>query len=96
MSTTFTKNQLIDKLIATDESLTKSGAKKTVNAFFELMAGELALGNRVNVNGLGTFEVKNRSARQGRHPQTGEPLQIAASKAVGYKVSADMKRRLNG
>ena len=55
MSTTLTKNQLIDKLAASDESLSKSGAKKTVDSFFELMAGELALGNRVNVNGFGTF-----------------------------------------
>jgi DNA-binding protein HU-beta len=96
MSTTLTKNQLIDKLAASDESLSKSGAKKTVDSFFELMAGELALGNRVNVNGFGTFEVKNRAARQGRNPQTGEPMQIAASKSVRYKISADMKRKING
>jgi len=51
-------------------------------------------GHRVRLDGLGTLEVRNRKARMGRNPQTGEPLKIPASKKVAFRVSSALKEKV--
>ena len=61
---------------------------------FELIAEELARGEKVSVAGFGVFQVSERAARQGRNPATGEPITIAASKTVRFKPAKNLKESL--
>lgn len=78
------KTQLIDR-IAEQAGLTKTQATAALQAFETGVIETLAAGEKVALQGFGTFAVKDRPARTGRHPKTGEPIQIAASKAVTFK-----------
>lgn len=65
-----------------------------VDAVFESITDELSAGRDVSYTGFGTFKVQERAARTGRNPQTGEPMQIAASKTVTFKPAQAIKSRL--
>jgi DNA-binding protein HU-beta len=56
----------------------------------------LVSGDKVTLPGFGTFEVRSRAARQGRNPQTGETIQVQASKAPAFKAGAALKNAVNG
>ncbi len=75
--------------------LTKADASRAYEAFVDLVKEELVKGEKVAINGFGTFSVRERAARTGRNPQTGETMEIAASKSVGFKASAPFKKELN-
>ncbi|WP_183360355.1 HU family DNA-binding protein [Geomonas limicola] len=70
---------------------TKTDAEKGVNAFLEVVTEALKSGDRVSFAGFGTFEVTERAARQGRNPQTGETMQLKASKAPKFKAGKALK-----
>lgn len=74
---------------------TKKAAEEAVNAFVEVVTDELARGNRVQLVGFGTFEVRHRAARKGRNPQTGEEMRIPASKAPVFKAGKHLKDVVN-
>lgn len=84
---------LIDAVAASTGS-TKADAKKNVDAVVAAISSQLSAGNEVALNGFGKFKVKSRDAREGRNPQTGESIQIAASKSVGFSASKTLKDRL--
>lgn len=88
------KKDLVDA-VANSSGLSKSQAEDAVNATFETIAGALSKGDDTAIPGFGNFVVKDRAARQGRNPQTGETINIAASKAVGFKVSSVLKKAVN-
>jgi len=67
-----------------------------VDAVFDAITKALAKGEEVQVAGFGKFEVRNRPARTGRNPRTGEPVQIAASKAPAFKAAKGLKDSVNG
>ena len=75
-----------------DES--KAGAERAVNAVVDAIKKGVKKDKAVQVVGFGTFSVKNRAARQGRNPQTGAAIQIAASKNVGFKAAPNLKNLL--
>ena len=72
------KTELIAS-VAQKTELTKKDAEKAVKAVFDTVAQELAAGGKVQVIGFGTFEVRERAAREGRNPQNGKTITIAAS-----------------
>lgn len=74
---------------------TKKAAEEAVNAFVEVVTNELAKGERVQLVGFGTFEVRHRAARKGRNPQTGEEMRIPASKAPVFKAGKQLKDVVN-
>jgi len=74
---------------------TKKAAEEAVNAFVEVVTKELAKGQRVQLVGFGTFEVRHRAARKGRNPQTGEEMRIPASKAPVFKAGKHLKEVVN-
>ena len=74
---------------------TKRAAEEAVNAFVEVVTKELAKGERVQLVGFGTFEVRHRAARKGRNPQTGEEMRIPASKAPVFKAGKHLKDVVN-
>ncbi len=69
----------------------KKQADAVVADVFEIVVGHLKSGERVRINGLGILEVKDRPARTGRNPATGETVQIAASRKVAFRVAKDLK-----
>ena len=81
--------------VAENAELTKKDAEKAVKAFIEVVTDELKKGEKVQVVGFGTFEVAERAAREGRNPQTGASMTIAASKAPKFKAGKALKDMLN-
>ena len=73
---------------------TKASAGDAVDAIFEAMAKAMKKEGGFTIVGFGTFKVSKRAARQGRNPQTGEAIRIAASKSVRFKASGQLKERL--
>ncbi len=84
------KSELIDA-IASKSDLSKAQAGQALEATFASIEQALKSGEAVTLVGFGTFSVKERAARTGRNPKTGEPIQIAASKAPGFKAGKGLK-----
>ena len=84
------KAELIEK-VAGKTNLTKKEVTATVDALFEVIQETLASGEKVQVIGFGNFEVRERAARKGRNPQTGEEIQIEASKVPAFKPGKALK-----
>ena len=89
------KNELIGQ-IAAKSGLSKADANRALNAVTETIAEALKKGESVPLIGFGTFEVRERSARTGRNPQTGEELKIKASKVPAFKAGTALKATVNG
>ena len=82
--------------VADKTELSKADASKVISALFDSIQDTLRQGERVAIPGFGTFEVADRPARQGRNPQTGAAIEIAASKAAKFKAGKGLKEALNG
>ncbi|WP_207060614.1 HU family DNA-binding protein [Motiliproteus sp. SC1-56] len=82
-------------LIAEKADLTKSEAQAALNAMTDSMTDALAKGDTVSLIGFGTFTQRHRAARQGKNPQTGAPMEIAASTNVAFKPGKALKDSLN-
>ncbi|MBE3554533.1 MAG: HU family DNA-binding protein [Thermicanus sp.] len=78
------KTELVAK-VAEAAELSKKDAQKAVEAVFDAITEALKAGDKVQLVGFGNFEIRERSARKGRNPQTGEEIQIAASKVPAFK-----------
>ena len=81
--------------IAEKTELTKKDAESALKAFTDVVAEELKKGEKIQLVGFGTFEVSERAAREGRNPQTGETMKIAASKAPKFKAGKALKDAIN-
>ena len=79
------KTELVAAM-AEKAGLSKKDAEAALKAFTETVAEELKKGEKIALVGFGTFEVSERAAREGRNPQTGAPMKIAASKAPKFKA----------
>lgn len=88
------KTQLIDA-VAKAAELKKADAEVAVNAVISSIADALKKGDKVQLIGFGTFEVKTRSAREGRNPKTGEKIKIAASKQPTFSAGKALKDSVN-
>lgn len=75
--------------------LTKKDTEKALKAFMDTVQESLAQGDKVQLVGFGTFEVKQRAARVGRNPRTKEEIKIPASKAPLFKAGKDLKDSVN-
>ena len=89
------KKTEIMSALAEKTGLTKADVEKVYNATFELIKEELSKGNEISVAGFGKFKITERAAREGRNPQTGETIKIAASKSVGFKAGKELKEPVN-
>ena len=88
------KSEMIEA-IASTTGLSKSDVEKVFTATFDLFKDELVNGNNVSVAGFCVFKISERAAREGRNPQTGATIQIAASKSVGFKAGTALKDAVN-
>ena len=90
-----TKTDLVN-VVAAETNLKKKDAEVAINAALEAIVGALKDGDKVQLIGFGTFEVKDVAAREGRNPQTGETIKIAASKKPSFSASKALKDAING
>jgi len=88
------KTELIDAMAA-DAGITKAAAKKALESFLGNVEGTLKKGDRVSLVGFGSWSVSKRSAREGRNPQTGATIQIAAKNVVKFKAGAELSGAVN-
>lgn len=88
------KTELIDAMAA-DAGITKAAAKKALESFLGNVESSLKKGNRVSLVGFGSWSVSRRNAREGRNPQTGQTIQIAAKNVVKFKAGAELGNAVN-
>ena len=88
------KAELIDA-VADDSELTKASAARALDSAIENITNALRDRNSVTLVGFGTFTVRQREARMGRNPRTGEAIQIKASRVPGFKAGKALKDALN-
>ncbi|GAB7082316.1 HU family DNA-binding protein [Megalodesulfovibrio paquesii] len=90
-----TKAELIDAIALATGDLTKTAIDQVLDALAKVAKEALGKGEDVPLPGIGKLEVRERAARMGRNPQTGEALEIAAHKAVGFNPSSTLKGAVN-
>ena len=83
------KSELVDSM-ASETGISKAATEKVLNAFMNSVTKALSKNDRVTLVGFGTFSVKERAARQGRNPQTGENIQIPARKVPRFKAGSKL------
>ncbi|MCB0457069.1 MAG: HU family DNA-binding protein [Flavobacteriaceae bacterium] len=88
------KSDLIDGMAA-DAGITKAAAKKALESFLGNVEKSLKKGNRVSLVGFGSWSVSKRAAREGRNPQTGKTIKIAAKKVVKFKAGSELSGSVN-
>ncbi|MEE9160453.1 MAG: HU family DNA-binding protein [Desulfobacteria bacterium] len=88
------KADLIES-IANSADLSKASAGRALDAAIESITKALKKGDTITLVGFGTFSVRNRKARMGRNPRTGEEIQIKASKVPGFKPGKALKDAIN-
>lgn len=86
----------LTEAVAAKADVSKKVAAEAVNAVLEVIAESLATGDDVKITGFGSFEVKERAARTGRNPKTGEAVEIPASKYVAFSAGSSLKDKVNG
>ncbi len=88
------KSELIDA-VASAADLSRADATSATDAVLDTITDALSKGDQVTLVGFGTFSVRDRAARTGRNPQTGETIQIKASKSPGFKAGKAFKDAVN-
>ena len=89
------KGDLIDH-VSGQADMTKKDAEKAINAVLDGIEKALVAGEKVQLVGFGTFEVRERSARKGRNPQTGQVIDIPASRVPAFKGGKMLKEAIEG
>ncbi|MFM7217900.1 MAG: HU family DNA-binding protein [Bacteroidota bacterium] len=87
------KAELVDA-ISSEAKITKADAARALEAFMNVTTKSLRKGERVALVGWGTFTVSKRSARNGRNPQTGKPIKIAAKKVAKFKAGLELAAKI--
>lgn len=91
-----TKSGLIESVAEKTPHISKRDTEIVVNTIFESMAQALKTGDRIEIRGFGSFQVKIREAREGRNPKTGEPVHISAKRTPFFKVGKELKEMVDG
>ena len=90
-----TKSDLVEKIAEKNPNLTKKDVETIVNIIFDSMTASLARGERIEIRGFGSCQVKHREAREGRNPKTGEKVHIAAKRVPFFKVGKELRERVD-
>jgi integration host factor subunit beta len=91
-----TKRGIIEELLARRPGFSHRQAETIVNAMFEEMAKVLARGGRIEIRGFGSFDTKQRRARQGRNPRTGDVVEVAPKRVPFFRAGKELRAGLNG
>ena len=90
-----TKSGLIEEVAKLTPHISKKDTEIVVNTIFDSMAQALKQGERIEIRGFGSFQVKLREAREGRNPKTGEPVHISAKRTPFFKVGKELKEMVD-
>jgi integration host factor subunit alpha len=93
---TLTKADLVQKIYKSHDNLTKAQATLAVEALLNTMKNCLASGEELLISGFGKFNVKDKNARRGRNPQTGQELILEPRRVITFKPSGILRSRING
>jgi integration host factor subunit beta len=91
-----TKSGLIEKVAEQTPHISKKDTEVVVNTIFDAMTEALRRGERIEIRGFGSFQVKVREARDGRNPKTGEMVNIPAKRTPFFKVGKELKEMVDG
>jgi len=91
-----TKRDLIDEVNKRFPHLSRRDSEVIINAIFDSMVEALSQGDRIEIRGFGSFVVKQRRARQGRNPKSGELVSVAAKRVPFFKVGKELRLRVDG
>jgi len=89
------KSDLVESLADRLKNLSKKEVDLIVDTIFNRMTESLVKGERIEIRGFGSFEVRVRGARQGRNPKTGEKVQVNTRRVPFFKVGKELKERIN-
>ena len=89
------RSELLQQLARENPDLRADEIEQVVDIFFEQIAGRLAEGGRVELRGFGAFSTRERQARKGRNPRTGEAVEVPAKRVPYFKPGKEMRRMLN-
>ena len=89
------RSELLQALAADNPDLRGEEIEQVVDIFFDEITARLADGDRVELRGFGTFSTRQRDARTGRNPRTGEPVDVPAKRVPYFKPGKEMRERLN-
>ncbi len=89
-----TKSDLIERVATRVPHISKKDTETVVNTIFDSMTEALKTGDRIEIRGFGSFQVKIREAREGRNPKTGAEVKIPAKRAPFFKVGKELKERI--
>lgn len=92
---TLTKSELIQRIAERNPHLYLRDVERIVGTIFDEISTALADGNRVELRGFGAFSVRQRDARTGRNPRTGEPVEVEAKQMPFFKCGKELRERLN-
>ena len=90
------KSELIAKLTNENPDLRQEDLERVVNVILDEIGAALARGDRVELRGFGAFSVRQRDARRGRNPRTGEPVTVPAKTVPFFKAGKELRARVNG
>ncbi len=90
-----TKSGLIEEVAKRMPHISKKDTEVVVNTIFDSMVEALRGGDRIEIRGFGSFQVKIREAREGRNPKTGEPVHISAKRTPFFKVGKELKEMVD-
>ena len=90
------KSELVQTIARRNPHLFQRDIENIVNAIFDSITEALSSGNRVELRGFGAFSVKNRPARTGRNPRTGESVQVDEKWVPFFKAGKELRERMNG
>jgi len=91
-----TKRGIIEQLLARRQNFTHRESETIVNAMFDAMTGALTRGERIEIRGFGSFAVKQRRARQGRNPKTGQLVSVEAKRIPFFRAGKELRIEVNG
>jgi len=89
------RSELVQKLCDDHPDLTLKEIERVVSSFFEAIIEQLQKGGRVELRGFGAFSTRDRDARKGRNPRTGDSVDVAAKRVPYFKPGKEMRERLN-
>jgi len=90
------KSELIQEIAIRHPHLFHRDVERIVNTVFDEITSAMSDANRVELRGFGAFSVKQRDARRGRNPRTGEPVKVEAKRVPFFKTGKELRERLNG
>mgnify|MGYP001794794306 CR=1 FL=1 len=96
MNNDMVRSELIAKLMEEHADLRPDDIERVVNTVLEQIGDALASGNRVELRGFGAFSVRERAARKGRNPRTGESVQVEAKSVPFFRPGKELRARVNG